>query len=71
MKREDRQMLMIMTIIAAMVLSATASAATDLEQKMSDPANWTAQAGGYANQRRSDNVYRPESHANVTSAAVR
>src|SRR5690349_16849239 len=34
--------------------TASAGAATDLEQKMSDPANWAAQAGDYANERWSD-----------------
>ncbi|HZO23731.1 MAG TPA: methanol/ethanol family PQQ-dependent dehydrogenase [Steroidobacteraceae bacterium] len=40
--------------LAAVCAAATASAATDLEQKMSNSANWAAQGGDYANERWSD-----------------
>jgi PQQ-dependent dehydrogenase (methanol/ethanol family) len=54
MKREDRGLLIRIALLSAMVISSSARAATDLEQRMENPANWAAQAGGYANQRWSD-----------------
>ncbi|HEU4623716.1 MAG TPA: methanol/ethanol family PQQ-dependent dehydrogenase [Steroidobacteraceae bacterium] len=41
-------------LLAAACAIAGASAATDLEQKMSNPAYWVAQGGNYANERWSD-----------------
>ncbi|HVY80100.1 MAG TPA: methanol/ethanol family PQQ-dependent dehydrogenase [Steroidobacteraceae bacterium] len=41
-------------LLAAACAIASASAATDLEQKMSNPAYWVAQGGNYANERWSD-----------------
>jgi PQQ-dependent dehydrogenase (methanol/ethanol family) len=41
-------------LLAAVCTAATAAAATDLEQKMSNPAEWVAQGGNYANERWSD-----------------
>jgi len=53
MKREEGWLLL-MVALATMVISTTAPAATELEQKMQNSANWAAQAGDYANQRWSD-----------------
>jgi PQQ-dependent dehydrogenase (methanol/ethanol family) len=41
-------------LLVAACAAASAGAATDLEQKMSDSANWAAQGGDYANERWSD-----------------
>ena len=54
MRCELRSLLVGIAALAATVASDSAIGDADLEQKMSDPANWAAQAGDYANQRWSD-----------------
>jgi lanthanide-dependent methanol dehydrogenase len=54
MKYELRKCLVSVAALATTVMSVTAVADPDLEQKMGDSSNWAAQAGDYANHRWSD-----------------
>nr|PZN77374.1 MAG: PQQ-dependent dehydrogenase, methanol/ethanol family [Pseudomonadota bacterium] len=54
MKTECRSLLISVTVLAASAGGMTALADADLEQRMSDPKQWAAQAGDYANQRYSE-----------------
>src|SRR6516165_4806094 len=54
MNHEYRSALTRAAVLAvATVVSASALADSDLEQRISDPSNWAAQAGDYANHRHS------------------
>jgi len=54
MTHGHRSLLIATTALAATLASAAASADADLDQKISDPANWAIQTGDYANHRWSD-----------------
>jgi glucose dehydrogenase len=54
MRYEVRSLLVGIAALAATFAAGSAVADDDLEQKMSDPANWAMQAGDYANHRWSD-----------------
>ena len=54
MRYEYRKCLVSVAALAATVMSVTAVADPDLEQKMSDSSNWASQAGDYANHRYSE-----------------
>jgi lanthanide-dependent methanol dehydrogenase len=51
MRYRSRSVLVGIAAMAATVASVTAIADPDLDQKMSNPANWATQAGDYANHR--------------------
>ena len=51
MRYELRSLLVGIAALAATFASDSAIADADLEQKMSDSANWASQAGDYANHR--------------------
>jgi len=54
MRYEYRKCFVSVAALAATVMSGTAVADPDLEQKMSDSSNWASQAGDYANHRYSE-----------------
>src|SRR6185312_15341831 len=54
MRYRSRSVLVGIAAMAATVVSVTAIADPDLDQKMSNPANWASQAGDYANHRYSE-----------------
>ena len=51
MNLQPARTLFIMTAMCLLAVTAASAAEDDLQQKMSDPQDWAAQAGDYANQR--------------------
>jgi|KBSSwiStaDraftv2_1062776.scaffolds.fasta_scaffold19016_5 PQQ-dependent dehydrogenase (methanol/ethanol family) len=51
MNLQPARILFVMTAICLLAVTAASAAEDDLQQKMSDPQDWAAQAGDYANQR--------------------